>query len=74
MQVAEIWGASRDGKHEVIEWLMASGRDLGDVKNKKAKYFDDRIYYSAIEIAKERNMTEVVSAGKLHRRRNTDSP
>ena len=30
-----LWQASLKGKHEVIEWLIASGRDLGDVKNKK---------------------------------------
>jgi len=56
-----LWYASCNERHEVVEWLIASGRDLGDVKNKKAKYVDDGIYYSAIEIAKERNMTEVVS-------------
>ena len=30
-----LWWASREGKHEVIEWFIASGRDLGDIKNKK---------------------------------------
>jgi len=30
-----LWHASRKGKHEVIEWFIASGRDLGDIKNKK---------------------------------------
>ena len=27
-----LWNASSEGHHEVIEWLIASGRDLGDVK------------------------------------------
>jgi len=26
-----LWSASYEGKHEVVEWLMASGRDLGDI-------------------------------------------
>ena len=32
-----LWYASYERKHEVIEWLIASGRDLGDIKNKKGK-------------------------------------
>jgi len=45
----------------VVEWLIASGRDLGDVKNKKAKYFDDGNDYTVLEIARKRRETEVVS-------------
>ena len=29
-----LWVASYKGHHEVIEWFIASGRDLGDIKNK----------------------------------------
>jgi len=32
-----LWRASREGKHEMIGCLIASGRDLGDVKSMKAK-------------------------------------
>jgi len=42
----------------VIEWLIASGRDLGDIKNKKGNWQDEE--YSALEIAREFNNTEVV--------------
>ena len=33
-----LWYASREGKHEVIEWFIASGRDLGDIENQKGKW------------------------------------
>jgi len=36
-----LWWASRNGYCEVIEWLIASGRDLGDFKNKKGKWGDE---------------------------------
>jgi len=55
-----LWYASYNGKHEVIEWLVASGRDLGDVKNKKGKHWDDN-EYTALEIAREEDQTEAVS-------------
>ena len=45
-----LWWASWSGKHQVIEWLIASDRDLGDVK-----------CYTALEIARKRNKTEAVS-------------
>ena len=32
-----LWWASRYGHHEVIESLIASGRDLGDIKNKRGE-------------------------------------
>ena len=37
-----LWHASRWGKRHVVEWLIASGRDLGDISNTKGKdYFGD---------------------------------
>jgi len=33
-----FWDASLYGHHEVIEWFIASDRDLGDVENKKGTY------------------------------------
>ena len=33
-----LWYASRYGEHEEIEWFIASCRDLGDIKVKKAKW------------------------------------
>jgi len=53
-----LWLASCYGKHEVIEWLIARGRDLGDIENKKAKDFNGK--YTALEIAREKKI-EVVS-------------
>jgi len=55
-----LWWASCNGRHEVIEWLMASGRDLGDL-DKMSKYRDDDREYSVLEIARMKNQTEVVS-------------
>ena len=55
-----LWWASRSGYREVIEWLIASGRDLGDVRNKKGKYWFGKDY-TALEIARENKMSEVVS-------------
>jgi len=52
--------ASCSGRHEVIEWLIASGRDLGDVENKKGEHWDGK-YYTALEIAREYEKTEAVS-------------
>ena len=43
----------------MIECLVAGGRDLGDVKNKKGK--DQNTDYTALEIAREKMKTEVVS-------------
>ena len=40
--------------------LIASGRDLGDVENKKGNDWDG-IDYTAMEIAREENKTEAVS-------------
>ena len=44
----------------MVEWLIASGRDLGDVRNKKGKDWDDK-EYTALEIAREYEKTEAVS-------------
>ena len=56
-----LWHASYWGNHKVIEWLIASGRDLGDVKNKKGKYWRDGNEYTALEIARKENEAEVVA-------------
>jgi len=50
-----LWLVSCEGKHKMIEWL----RDLGDIENKKGKWFARE--YTALEIARERRNTEVVS-------------
>ena len=47
-----LWSASYYGQHEVIEWLIANGRDLGDFKNKEGNLFDKD--YPALEIARKR--------------------
>ena len=56
-----LWWASWKGHHEVIEWLIASGRDLGEVKNKKGTDRDNCNEYTALEIARTNKKTEVVS-------------
>jgi len=33
-----LWRASFNGSIGVVEWIIASGRDLGDVENKKGKW------------------------------------
>jgi len=56
-----LWWAAFFGRLGVIEWLMASGRDLGDL-NKNIKYWgDDGKEYSAIDIASNMGKTEVAS-------------
>ena len=54
-----LWWASRCGKHEVVEWLIASGRYLGDIKNTKGKLFGEE--YTALEIARQQGKSEVVT-------------
>jgi len=54
-----LWWASFNGHHEVIEWLVASGRDLGDTKNKKGKWIGKD--HTALAIARMFKMTEVVT-------------
>jgi len=46
-----LWKAAFFGKHQVVEWLVASGRDLGDL-NKKGKYLDHQ-EYTALEVARK---------------------
>jgi len=53
-----LWCASYCGHFEVVEWLIASGRDLGDV-NMVGEYVGKE--YTALEIAKENQRTEAVS-------------
>jgi len=52
-----LWWASSEGQYDVVEWLLASGRGLGDIKNTKGKLYDGK-EYAALEIAKK---SEVVS-------------
>ena len=54
-----LWCASREGKHAVIEWFIASGRELGDIKNNKGTYGSNE--FTALEIARNWQRTEVVS-------------
>ena len=54
-----LWGASYKGKHEVVEWLIASDRYLGDIKNTKGKLFGEE--YTALEIARQQGKSEVVT-------------
>ena len=56
-----LWRASCYGYIEVIEWLIVSGRDLGDIKNKKGNYWGDDKDYTALEIAGEHKWTKVMS-------------
>ena len=53
-----LWYAAYYGEHEVIEWLIASGKDIG-IENKKGKAFGQD--YTVLEIARERGKTEVMS-------------
>jgi len=51
-----LWWASCYGRHEVIEWIIARGRDLGDVKK---NWIDGG--YKALEIARKINSDQAVS-------------
>ena len=55
-----LWYASCWGRHEVIERLIAGGRDLEDVKNKKGTFWGNGKEYTALEIARKFEKTEVV--------------
>ena len=55
-----LWHASCEGKHEVIERLIASGRDLGDMMNKKGEHWNGNDY-SALEVARKYEEAEIVS-------------
>jgi len=56
-----LWWTTCYGHHEVIEWLIASGRDLGDFRNQKGNYLGDGKDYTALEIAREEDKTEAIS-------------
>jgi len=47
-----LWNASRNGFLEVIEWLIACGRDLGDLTVRVQNWRDGRDY-TAAEVARE---------------------
>jgi len=56
-----LWHASRSEYCEVVEWLIACGRDLGDVQSKRGTHFDGEWKdYTALEIAREFSSDEVV--------------
>ena len=52
-----LWCAALRGCHDVIEWLIASGRDLGDLN--LVEWLGKK--YSVLEIARNEKMVEVVS-------------
>ena len=54
-----LWYLSSCGHFDALEWLIASGRDLGDVKNKKGN--DRGNEYTSLEIARKIQSMEVVS-------------
>jgi len=56
-----LWYAACYGHYEVIEWLIASGRDFGDFENKKGKSFLDDQSHSALEIARKQSKEEAAS-------------
>jgi len=56
-----LWHASDGGNYEMVEWFIASGRDLGDIKTKKGKSSGDGKKRSALAIARRQKNTEVVS-------------
>jgi len=53
-----LWLVACFGNFEVVMWLIASGRDLGDL-NKKGKWQDGKS--TALEIATKENETEIAS-------------
>jgi len=60
MGCTPLWWVSFWGKHEVVEWLMASGRDLEVIINLKGKGFDGRESIP-LEIARGMGKSEVAS-------------
>jgi hypothetical protein len=58
-QRTPLWLASCGGYDGVVELLMASGRDLGDIKNTKAAWGGKD--YTVLEIARDRRYSKVVS-------------
>jgi hypothetical protein len=55
-----LWSASYYGHVEVIKWMIALRGDEVDLE-KKGEYWEDGEEYTTIEIARERNVTEVVA-------------
>ena len=53
-----LWQAAHKGCLEVVEWLIASGRDLGDL-NSEGKWRGK--FNNALEVAREKNKDDVVS-------------
>ena len=56
-----LWLASSKGRYEVFEWLVASGRDLGDIENKKGRYAEMAKTTRPSKLQKKCKRTEVVS-------------
>jgi len=56
-----LWWAAFGGFLEVIEWLITSGRDLGDFKNKRGKIVMHGNGFTALEIARKEKRSEIVS-------------
>ena len=55
-----LWRASYVGYVRVIKWMIASGREITNLDRKGKIWIDDE-EYTAIEIARHRGHTEVVS-------------
>ena len=55
-----LWLASYKGHERVIEWLIASGRDLGDL-SRKGRAWEDGQKYTALEIAQQYMWTVTVT-------------
>jgi len=53
-----LWWTARYGRHEVLLWLIASGRNLGDLNKKGVSGGEE---YSALEIARQNNNMKVVA-------------
>jgi len=57
-----LWWVSCWGRREVVECLIASGRDLGDIENKRGGHWNGEWEKSsALEMARKYDKTEVVS-------------
>ena len=57
-----LWLASGNGLQEVIERFIASGRNLGDVENKKGEeWWSMGEEFTALEVARNRERTKAVS-------------
>ena len=54
-----LWWAAQNGHCEVVEWLIASGRELEGGKNKKGK--EEEAAAAALEIARRMGKPDVVA-------------